>query len=52
MSIKKQTTTTPSEVDFIFQSKPLTDLERKEISEYIRSKKLKNKTVKAKKKNG
>lgn len=38
----------PSGVDFIIQSKPLTDLERKEISEYIQSKKLKKKTVQAK----
>lgn len=34
----------PAGVDFIIQSKPLTDLERKEISEYIQSKKLKKKT--------
>lgn len=38
----------PAGVDFIIQSKPLTDLERKEISEYIQSKKLKKKTVQAK----
>jgi hypothetical protein len=39
----------PAGVDFIIQSKPLTDLERKEISEYIRSKKLKKKAVQTKK---
>lgn len=38
----------PAGVDFIIQSKPLTDLERKEISEYIQSKKMKKKTVQAK----
>jgi hypothetical protein len=33
----------PIGVDFIIQSEPLTDLERKEISEYIKSKKEENK---------
>lgn len=32
----------PIGVDFIIQSEPLTDLERKEISEYIKSKKEEN----------
>lgn len=33
----------PIGIDFIIQSEPLTDLERKEISEYIKSKKEENK---------
>ncbi len=33
----------PEGVDFIIQSPPLTDEERKEISEFIHSKKLQNK---------
>lgn len=33
----------PAGIDFIIQSEPLTDLERKEISEYIKSKKEQNK---------
>ena len=37
----------PEGVDFVIQSPPLTDKERKEISEFIRSRKLLNKkTVK------
>lgn len=32
----------PAGIDFIIQSEPLTDLERKEISEYIKSKKEQN----------
>lgn len=37
----------PEGVDFIIQSPPLTDQERKEISEFIRTRKLQNKrTVK------
>jgi hypothetical protein len=39
----------PKGVDFIIQSKPLTDIERKEISEYIKSKKEQSKTLEAKK---
>jgi hypothetical protein len=35
----------PIGVDFIIQSEPLTDLERKEISEYIKSKKEENKSA-------
>ena len=35
----------PLGIDFIIQSEPLTDLERKEISEYIKSKKEQNKKV-------
>ena len=34
----------PEGVDFIIQSPPLTENERKEISEFIRSRKLQNKT--------
>jgi len=34
----------PEGVDFIIQSPPLTDTERKEISEFIRIRKLQNKT--------
>ena len=33
----------PIGIDFIIQSEPLTDAERKEISEYIKSKKEENK---------
>lgn len=33
----------PDGVDFIIQSPPLTDKERKEISEFIRAQKLKSK---------
>jgi len=33
----------PEGVDFIIQSPPLTDIERLEISEFIRKSKLKNK---------
>ncbi len=36
----------PEGVDFIIQSPPLTDKERKEISEFIRSRKLGNKPIK------
>ncbi len=32
----------PNGVDFIIQSPPLTDKERKEISEFIRTRKLRN----------
>ena len=32
----------PEGVDFIIQSPPLTDTERKEISEFIRARKLEN----------
>jgi hypothetical protein len=39
----------PTGVDFIIQSKPLTELERKEISEYIKSKKEQNKTLETEK---
>ncbi len=35
----------PTGIDFIIQSKPLTDLERKEISEYIKLKKEQNKKI-------
>ena len=35
----------PKGIDFIIQSKPLTDVERKEISEYIKLKKEQNKTL-------
>jgi DNA primase catalytic subunit len=35
----------PEGVDFIIQSPPLTDKERREISEFIRSRKLENKRV-------
>ena len=38
MSIIKE----PEGVDFIIQSPPLTDTERKEISEFIRARKLEN----------
>ena len=34
----------PEGVDFIIQSTPLTDNERKEISDFIRIRKLQNKT--------
>jgi hypothetical protein len=33
----------PEGVDFIIQSPPLTDSERKEISEFIRTRKMQNK---------
>ena len=36
----------PEGVDFVIQSPPLTDKERKEISEFIRSRKAENKRVK------
>jgi hypothetical protein len=39
----------PIGIDFIIQSEPLTDLERKEISDYIKSKKEQNKKVIAQK---
>jgi hypothetical protein len=32
----------PKGIDFIIQCKPLTDIERKEISDYIKSKKEQN----------
>ena len=35
----------PTGIDFIIQSEPLTDLERKEISKYIKAKKEQNKKV-------
>ncbi|MDO8929300.1 MAG: hypothetical protein Q7J86_02765 [Bacteroidota bacterium] len=35
----------PEGVDFIIQSPPLTDKERKEISEFIQSRKLENKRI-------
>ncbi len=35
----------PEGVDFIIQSPPLTDNERKEISEFIRIRKLQNETI-------
>lgn len=35
----------PIGIDFIIQSEPLTDLERKEISEYIKLKKEQNKKI-------
>jgi hypothetical protein len=35
----------PYGVDFLIQSPPLTDKERKEISEFIRTRKLQNKKV-------
>ena len=38
----------PKGIDFIIKSKPLTDIERKEISEYIKSKKEQSKTLEAK----
>jgi len=38
MSLVKE----PEGVDFIIQSPPLTDTERKEISEFIRARKLEN----------
>lgn len=38
----------PKGIDFIIQSKPLTDIERKEISEYIKSKKEQNKKLETK----
>lgn len=39
----------PEGVDFIIQSPPLTDKERIEISEFIRTRKLKNKSKVTKK---
>lgn len=36
----------PEGVDFIIQSPPLTDKERKEISEFIRTRKAENKRAK------
>ena len=39
----------PEGVDFIIQSPPLTDKERIEISEFIRSRKLQNKSKVSKK---
>lgn len=39
----------PKGVDFIIQSKPLTDIERKEISEYIKSKKEQSTALEGKK---
>ena len=33
----------PQGVDFIIQSPPLTDIERKEIGEFIRARKMQNK---------
>lgn len=41
MSIIKE----PKGVDFIIQSPPLTDTERKEISEFIRARKLENRNL-------
>lgn len=38
----------PTGIDFIIQSKPLTDIERKEISEYIKLKKEQNKILETK----
>ncbi|WP_310560301.1 hypothetical protein [Flavobacterium sp.] len=38
----------PVGVDFIIESAPLTDLERKEISEYIKLKKEQNKVIEPK----
>jgi len=35
----------PKGVDFIIESKPLSDVERKEISEYIQQQKLKKKVT-------
>jgi hypothetical protein len=34
----------PEGIDFIIQSQPLTDKERSEISEFIRTRKLQNKS--------
>ncbi|WP_310381446.1 hypothetical protein [Flavobacterium sp.] len=39
----------PIGIDFIIQSEPLSDLERKEISEYIKSKKEENKKMETQK---
>ena len=41
----------PNGIDFIIKSKPLTDIERKEISDFIRLKKEQNKTLNIKKSN-
>ena len=38
----------PTGIDFIIQSKPLTDMERKEISEFIKLKKEQNKVLETK----
>jgi hypothetical protein len=38
----------PIGVDFIIESKPLTDIERKEISDYIKLKKEQNKVIETK----
>lgn len=35
----------PEGVDFVIQSPPLTDVERKEISEFIRTRKMENKRL-------
>ena len=35
----------PEGIDFVIQSLPLTDLERTEISEFIKNRKLKNKQI-------
>jgi hypothetical protein len=35
----------PEGVDFVIQSPPLTEMERKEIREFIRKRKLKNKKI-------
>jgi len=35
----------PKGVDFVIESKPLSDVERKEISEYIKQQKLKKKVA-------
>lgn len=35
----------PKGIDFVIQSQPLTDTERKEISEFIRTRKLENRRL-------
>jgi len=40
----------PKGIDFLIQSPPLTDAERKKISEFIRKSKLKRKIIKRKRK--
>ena len=40
----------PKGVDFLIQSPPLTDDERKKISEFIRKSKSKNRIIKSKRK--
>ena len=35
----------PKGVDFVIQSQPLTEIERKEISEFIRKRKLENRRI-------